>query len=66
MEYALDITPVEERLKDAEIFIDSGLAHLFHTAQFERFDCGRRDSCERNVSAEFFFDALNEVSVCVR
>ena len=55
---ALDVTPVEERLKDAEIFIDSGFAHFFHAAQFELFNCRRRDSSKRSISAEFFLDGL--------
>jgi hypothetical protein len=39
MEYALDITPVEERLKHTEILIDSCFAHLFHPAHLEFLNC---------------------------
>jgi hypothetical protein len=66
MEYALNITPVEERFEQTEIFIDSGFAHFFPTAQLEFFNCSNSDSRERSVLAEFFFDGLNEVSVCAR
>ena len=58
MKYPLKLTPVEERLEYAEIFVDSGLAHFFHAAQFEFFNGSRRDSRKRGISAEFFFNGL--------
>src|SRR5262249_48996406 len=66
VEYALDITPIEERFKHTEILIDSCFAHLFHWSSLNFSIAAAVIRASGMSLPNSFSIALNEVSVCVR